>query len=109
MLTIPTNRQGEEFPVSQEMLDRYRETYPAVDVLQEIKRLCSWSIDNPVKRKTYRGMPGFLNRNLARAQDRGGGARASPPPRTREQHLAEIKADVVRVEAERAERQGEAT
>ena len=91
------------------MLDRYRETYPAVDVLQEIKQLRSWSIDNPTRRKTYRGMSGFLNRNLGRAQDRGGGARASPPPRSREQHLAEIKADVAMVEAEKAERQGGAT
>ena len=109
VLTIPTNRKGEEFPVTQDQIDRYRETYPAVDVLQEITQLRSWSIDNSTRRKTYRGMSGFLNRNLARAQDRGGGARASPPPRTREQHLAEIKADVAMVEAEKAERQGGAT
>ena len=69
---IPTNKKGEEFPVLQSKVDELQETFPAVDVPQKVKTLRQWSIDNPTKRKTYRGVPSFLSRNISRDQDKGG-------------------------------------
>jgi len=70
--TIPTNKKGQEYPVLQIKVEELQESFPAVDVPQKVKTLRQWSIDNPSKRKTYRGMPSFLSRNISRDQDKGG-------------------------------------
>ncbi len=72
-LSIPTNKNGEEFSVSEAKVREYQETYPAVDVKAQIREARQWCIDNPAKRKTTRGIPAFLNRWLAKEQNRGGG------------------------------------
>lgn len=50
----------------------WRETYPAVDVEQELRRMIAWLDSNPTKRKTRRGIERFINNWLARTQDSGG-------------------------------------
>lgn len=50
----------------------WRETYPAVDVEQELRRMIAWIDSNPTKRKTRRGIERFINNWLARTQDGGG-------------------------------------
>ena len=54
-----------------------RDAYPAVDILQEIKKALAWIMANPKRRKTARGTFGFLNRWMARQQDKGGGGSAN--------------------------------
>lgn len=90
VITIPTNRyakEREEYPVTQAQVDSWQETYPAVDVLQKLKALRQWSIDNPRKRKTKSGMTRFLGGRLAADQDKGGTRSQAPPmslvPQTR--------------------------
>ncbi len=61
------------YPVYQTDIDGWRELYPAVDILQELRKMKGWCDSNPAKRKTKRGISKFINGWLARTQDRGGG------------------------------------
>ena len=75
IISIPTNRnatKGEEYPVTQQQVDDWSASYPAVDVMQQLRTMRSWSINNPTKRKTVKGMPKFIDSWLSREQDRGG-------------------------------------
>jgi|SRR5690554_24905 len=72
---IPTNKyntEGEQYPVTQSQIDGWQEVYPAVNVLQEVKKAKAWLQANPAKAKTYRGMAKFLNGWMSRQQDKGG-------------------------------------
>lgn len=55
-----------------EKIALWRETYPAVDVEQELRRMIAWLEANPSKKKTRRGIERFINSWLARTQDSGG-------------------------------------
>lgn len=46
--------------------------YPAVDIIQELRKMVGWLDSNPTKRKTKRGISRFINNWLASAQDKGG-------------------------------------
>lgn len=50
----------------------WKDTYPAVDVEQELKRMAAWLDSNPTRRKTKRGITKFINNWLSMEQDRGG-------------------------------------
>lgn len=72
---IPTNKyntEGEQYPVTQSQVDDWQAVYPAVNVLQEVKKAKAWLQANPAKAKTYRGMAKFLNGWMSRQQDKGG-------------------------------------
>lgn len=60
------------FAVSEKDIAAWKELYPAVDVLQELRKMKGWCDSNPERRKTCRGIRRFINSWLARAQDRGG-------------------------------------
>lgn len=60
------------YDVPQEKIALWRETYPAVDIEQELRRMIAWLDSNPTKRKTRRGIERFINSWLARTQDSGG-------------------------------------
>lgn len=68
-ITIITN-QKEEYPITHDLVNQYKELYPNVDVEQELKKMKAWSISNPSKRKTKRGMLKFVNSWLSREQDK---------------------------------------
>ena len=55
-----------------EKLKLWKETYQAVDVEMELKKMGSWCDSNPTKRKTRKGIERFINSWLAREQDKGG-------------------------------------
>ena len=77
VITIPLN-DGSEYPVLQRDADEYASLYPAVDVLQELRSMRGWSLNNETKRKTRSGIRRFINSWMARAQDAGG--MKYPPP-----------------------------
>ena len=52
-------------------VDEWRELYPAVDIMQELRNMKGWLNANPTKRKTKRGIGKFVNSWLAREQDKG--------------------------------------
>ena len=68
--TLPTNKKGEEFPVYQKDIELWTDTYPKVDVIQQLKKIRAWLDANPTKRKTSKGMKKFINNWLSREQDR---------------------------------------
>lgn len=76
VIQLPTNRftaTSEEVPVTQEQVDDYAQTFPAVDVPQQLREMRRWLIDHPDRRKTAGGMVKFINTWLSREQDKGQG------------------------------------
>lgn len=71
IVTILLN-DGSEYPVYQDYVDQMQSLYPAVDVVQELRNMSAWSINNPEKRKTSRGITRFIGNWLSREQDKGG-------------------------------------
>lgn len=65
--------QGRElFGVDQAQIDAWRESYPAVDVLQTLRHIREWCLSNPARKKTRKGVRAFVTSWLAREQDSGG-------------------------------------
>lgn len=97
VITIPTNKNGQEYPVTKNQVEEWVKAYPAVDVEQELGEMRAWSLSNPTRRKTMRGMTRFVNSWLSREQDRGdnGQPRASPgkptPAEAQERRLSGLK------------------
>ena len=53
-------------------IELWKDTYPAVDVEGELRRMIAWLESNHTKKKTRRGITRFINSWLSRTQDRGG-------------------------------------
>ncbi len=68
--TIITNTK-DEYPITEEMVDLWKSTYPAVDIHQQLLSMKSWSVSNPKKRKTKSGMLAFVNNWLNKEQNKG--------------------------------------
>lgn len=60
------------YPITQQDIDEWSSLYPAVDVMQELRKMKGWLDANPTKRKTSRGIKRFVNSWLAKEQDKGG-------------------------------------
>jgi hypothetical protein len=59
-------KTGTEFPILKTKLEQFKTAYPFVDVEERILRMKSWCINNPTKRKTARGLYGFIDSWLDR-------------------------------------------
>lgn len=70
IVNLPTNT-GDEFPITRKQVDQWQETFPAVDVAQQLRAMRAWLDANRVRRKTARGMPKFVVGWLSREQDKG--------------------------------------
>ena len=68
VVSIPLN-DGTEYPVSQEQCQEWAGVYPAVDVIQQLREMREWCLNNPAKRKTAKGVRSFITRWLAKEQD----------------------------------------
>lgn len=64
------------FPVYQKQVNEWEELYPAVNVMQELRKMSGWLNSNPKKRKTKSGILRFINSWLSREQDSGGSKQA---------------------------------
>lgn len=71
VIALPLN-DGSEFAVTQDDVNGWAGLYPAVDILQELRKMRGWCDANPRKRKTKSGIRRFIASWLAREQDRGG-------------------------------------
>lgn len=60
------------YGITQEKIQHWQELYPAVDILQELKKMQGWLEANPTKRKTKKGILRFVTSWLSKAQDKGG-------------------------------------
>lgn len=84
---LPTNT-GDAFPILQDDVDRWSELYPAVDVLQELRKMVGWLDANPSRRKTARGMRAFIANWLSKQQDRGNGQQQAAKRTTGDRAMA---------------------
>ena len=53
-------RGGQDYLVPEADLRIWQKEYPAVDVIQELKKMAQWSRANPPRRKTRRGIQRFI-------------------------------------------------
>lgn len=72
---LPLN-DGSLFPVYAPDASKWSMLYPAVNVLQELRKMTGWLDANPKRRKTKAEIRSFITSWLAREQDRGGVAPA---------------------------------
>lgn len=87
VLTMPLVDKT-EYEIFQADINEWAETYPAVDVLQQLREMRSWCNANPKNMKTRNGVRRFINGWLSKEQDRGGSrsvapkqpSRTAPPP-----------------------------
>ena len=77
--------------IFQSDIDAWAELYPAVDIMQELRKMKGWIDANPEKRKTRRGISRFINNWLARTQD-GGGIRRKTYAKQNSDRQAQINA-----------------
>lgn len=61
-----------EYGVTQSYIGELAGLYPAVDIIQELRKMKGWLDSNPDRRKTRRGVKRFINSWLSREQDKGG-------------------------------------
>jgi hypothetical protein len=82
-VTLPLN-DGSEYGICAQQVEEWSATYPNVDVPQQLREMRQWSLANPAKRKTKRGVLAFANSWLAREQDKpnhqSGNGRAADDP-----------------------------
>ena len=52
-------------------MNEWTELFPAVDVMQELRKMKSWLDSNTSRRKTKRGILRFVNGWLSKEQDKG--------------------------------------
>lgn len=58
-----------EYPIYGKDCEEWAELYPAVDIMQELRKMKGWLDSNPTKRKTIKGVRRFINNWLAKSQD----------------------------------------
>ena len=60
-----------EFWIYGDQVEQWSELFPAVDVMQELRKMKSWLDSNPSRRKTKKGVLRFVNSWLSKEQDKG--------------------------------------
>lgn len=68
-ILLPLN-DGSDFGVTDGMVSEFAGLYPAVDVMQELRNMRGWLLNNPKNRKTRPGIRRFINSWLSREQDK---------------------------------------
>ena len=62
-----------DYDIDAKQIADWSESFPGIDVLQELRKAREWSLSNPTKRKTAKGIRRHLTAWLSSAQDKGGG------------------------------------
>lgn len=75
VIGLPLN-DGTEYGVTEKQCREWGELYPAVDVLQELRKMRGWLDSNKARRKTKRGISRFITGWLSKEQDRGRSGRS---------------------------------
>lgn len=70
-ISLPLNDHS-FYIVPVEKIAAWRKIYPAVDVEQELRRMLAWLDANPDKGRDRNSIMSFINRWLAKEQDKGG-------------------------------------
>lgn len=78
VINLPLN-DNTEYGVTEDEVRIWKELYPAVDVMQELRNMKGWLLSNSTKRKTRRGTPRFITGWLGKQQNKGGSFQRVPP------------------------------
>lgn len=68
IISLPLNT-GELYPFTDKDIEYYKELYPAVDVMQELRSMLGWFDANPTRKKTKTGIKRFVNSWISKAQN----------------------------------------
>lgn len=91
-ILLPLN-DGSDFPVTEDMVAEFSGLYPAVDIMQELRNMRGWLLNNPKNRKTMSGIRRFINSWLSREQNKPKNRRSqAASPARRELDSDEIAA-----------------
>lgn len=113
VMKIPLIAKDGEFKITEAMVFEWQQTFPGVDVGQQLRRIRQWNLDMPKKRKTKAGIRSHISGWLAKEQDRSGGksvgGRQDLPFKGAERYpqLPISPEDIADHEAEMARRRGE--
>lgn len=91
VILFPLN-DGSDYGVTAEMVSEFTGLYPAVDVMQELRNMRGWLLNNPRNRKTRSGICRFMNAWLSKAQNK----LMTRPVQQQYTHGADRLADMVR-------------
>jgi hypothetical protein len=69
-ISLPTNQDRVFYCVHESQFQKFVLLYPAVDIAQHLRNMEGWLIHNRSNAKTLTGMPSFINRWLAKEQNR---------------------------------------
>lgn len=69
VISITLNDKTEHI-ITEDDVAAWKDLYPAVDIIQELRKMKGWADANPTKRKTKGGIKRFINAWLAKEQDR---------------------------------------
>ena len=72
--TLPCTGEKKNWAFTEADVGSWRQSYPGVDVLQQLRSMREWLQANSTRRKTYRGMRAFCVNWLNKEQNRAGGA-----------------------------------
>ena len=80
-----------EHGITEADVAQWKELYPAVDIMQALRKMKGWADANPSKRKTKGGIKRFINAWLAKEQDKyhgpqGGGQNGAASQHSRNQY-----------------------
>lgn len=75
ILDMPLIKKDGVYPITQSLIDEFKEFYPAADVEQELRKMVQWCRSNPSKLKTKTGIRAFMTRWLGKCQDNATGIR----------------------------------
>lgn len=67
--SLPTNTNG-DWHATPDEIGAFANAYPGVELKATFNEMRAWLIANPTRRKTFNGMPRFVNSWLAREQNR---------------------------------------
>ena len=90
VISITLNDKS-EYPITEADVAQWKELYPAVDIMQELRKMKGWAEANPKKRKTKNGIKRFINSWLSGEQDKyhgpqGGGQNGAASQHSRNQY-----------------------
>ena len=59
------------YKIHQQDIDAWQESYPAVDIFQQLREIREWNLSNPLKLKTRNGIRRHITTWLAKEQNKG--------------------------------------
>ena len=76
---------GALYPIYPADVDHWKQLYPSVDILKELRKMLGWLEANPARQKTQKGIKRFVSAWLAKEQDK------APPKKSSSYDIDELE------------------